>query len=542
MNRRRVALLTFLVLCLVSPSSASAFCGFYVSGAEGSLYANATMVVLMRSGTRTVLSMQNAYQGPPESFALVVPVPSVLSAADVHTLPREVFDRVDALSAPRLVEYWEEDPCAYERARHSRSSGGGGGGGGVDDLLAGALGGSGLRVRVEAEFAVGEYDIAILSADDSSDLETWLHQEHYNIPVGAGEVLRPYVEAGTKFFVARVDASRVTFRDGRAVLSPLRVQYDSPDFTLPVRLGLLNSNGDQDLIVHILAPTRYEVANYTNAFIPTNLRVRNGVRSHFGRFYETLFRETIRRDPRTVVTEYAWTATSCDPCPTTPLSESELAVLGADVMAVPATSRGGGSPWTLTRLHYRYDAGSLGDDLSFREAAAAVGGRGIPTPSGHIDQSVAIGGGTSAFQGRYTILHWWSGAITCDAPQRGNWGGPPDGSSGLATPPRAITDGLPTPYRSLGRLVREDITSLGIEAVEIPASSGTGGATGATGATGASGSGGSGSGGTRRETPGGPHASVARPPTGSASRGGGLAAISLAVLPILGFALRHRRH
>ena len=65
----------------------------------------------MRKGNRTVLSMQNNYQGPPDSFAMVVPVPVVLQKENVKTLPLDVFDRVDSLSAPRLVEYWEQDPC-----------------------------------------------------------------------------------------------------------------------------------------------------------------------------------------------------------------------------------------------------------------------------------------------------------------------------------------------------------------------------------------------------------------------------------------------
>ena len=33
------------------------FCGFYVNGAGGEMYNDATQVVLARSGTRTVLSM-----------------------------------------------------------------------------------------------------------------------------------------------------------------------------------------------------------------------------------------------------------------------------------------------------------------------------------------------------------------------------------------------------------------------------------------------------------------------------------------------------
>ena len=97
---RRLALVALLAL----PLPALAFCGFFVSGAGGSLYANATMVVMMRDGDQTVLSMQNNYQGPPEDFAMVVPVPVVLQKDDVKTLPKDVFERVDALAAPRLVE------------------------------------------------------------------------------------------------------------------------------------------------------------------------------------------------------------------------------------------------------------------------------------------------------------------------------------------------------------------------------------------------------------------------------------------------------
>src|SRR5688572_33176727 len=85
-------------------SPADAFCGFYVGGADSKLFNNATQVVLMREGTRTVLSMQNNYEGPPSDFAMVVPVPVVLQEENVKTLPRELFDRIDQLDAPRLVE------------------------------------------------------------------------------------------------------------------------------------------------------------------------------------------------------------------------------------------------------------------------------------------------------------------------------------------------------------------------------------------------------------------------------------------------------
>ncbi|MBW2464026.1 MAG: DUF2330 domain-containing protein, partial [Deltaproteobacteria bacterium] len=163
-------------------------------------------------------------------------------------------------------------------------------------------------------------------------LDTWLRQNGYAIPDGAGAALAPYVQSGMKFFVAKVDVTKVTFEDGRALLSPLRVHYQSEDFSLPIRLGMLNSSGTQDLIVHVLGRNlRYEAASYENVNIPTNLEVADGVRESFGGFYAALFDKTIEQHPGAVVTEYAWQATGCDPCPGPVLSERDLLTLGADV-------------------------------------------------------------------------------------------------------------------------------------------------------------------------------------------------------------------
>src|ERR1700729_748455 len=97
-------------LCAVAPA-AHAFCGFYVAGGDQKMFNDATQVVLMRKGTRTVLSMQNNYKGPPEAFAMVIPVPVVLHEGDVKTLPKDVFAHVEQMGAPRLVEYGEQARC-----------------------------------------------------------------------------------------------------------------------------------------------------------------------------------------------------------------------------------------------------------------------------------------------------------------------------------------------------------------------------------------------------------------------------------------------
>ena len=463
--RGLVALAAGLAL-VAAPSVAGAFCGFYVDDGGEQLVSNATQVVLMRHGTTTVLSMANNYQGPPEAFALVVPVPVVVREEQVKTLPRDLFDRVDRIGAPRLVEYWEQDPCAVPVIDPSSTRFG------VTittEYLSNIPVGRTFGVTVEAEFSVGEYDIVVLSAKESTGLDRWLRANHYQIPRGAEPLLRPYVEAGTKFFVAKVDPKKVTFTRGMATLSPLRVHYDAADFALPIRLGLANSPGTQDLIVNILAPgqTRYEVANYPNVPIPTSLAVKPEVRGRFAEFYAALFDDTVAKAPGAVVTEYAWTTSGCDPCPGPILSPAELLTLGGDVIAASYGAQT--FEYTMTRLHARYGR-DVEDDLVFRAVEPLQGGRSLPDLHGLLAADTAPAS-VNNFQGRYAITHPWTGPIACATPERGRWGGPPDPA--IAAPPQAA-QGLafaPRGQLALGALVAQPVPPVAVtpgSAMDLP--------------------------------------------------------------------------
>jgi MYXO-CTERM domain-containing protein len=424
--RRSLARLTLLgasitaVTLLGAAGPADAFCGFFVSGGGAKLFNNASLVVLLRDGTRTVLSMQNNYQGPPEKFALVVPVPVVLQKDDVKTLPRAVFDRMDTLAAPRLVEYWEQDPCPDQAPRYDTFGAGAKRMPSKPAEMPSPKADAPPPVRILAQFTVGEYEIVILGADDSTALDGWLRKEGYQIPEGAEPQLRPYVQSGMKFFVAKVDPTKVKFENGQAMLSPLRFHYESEQFNLPVRLGLMNSGGKQDLIVHVLSDQRYEVANYDNIAIPTNLDVNPGAKKDFASFYASLFDRTLEKNPGAVVTEYAWAAAQCDPCPGPPLQPADLAVLGGDTTRFKSPQG-----MVLTRLHARYGKETRGDDLVFRVAAPLRGGVEGLEPGAQVGPS---GNGMgNQFQARYALRHPWTGAITCKNPERGNWGEPPPG-------------------------------------------------------------------------------------------------------------------
>jgi hypothetical protein len=288
----------------------------------------------------------------------------------------------------------------------------------------------------------------------------------------------------------------VTFERGQAVLSPLRFYYDSADFKLPVRLGLLSSQGTQDLIVSILAPDRYEVANHPNVTIPTNIRVQNEVRDSFGSFYEALFAKTVdKAEKQAVVTEYAWNANSCDPCPTPALDPSELATLGADVtLGVGPDKPYLSKDYVLTRLHYRYTKDSLGDDLVFKSAPPLVGGRGVPDAKGNLEDTSASQSSYNNFQGRYVILHPWEKTNTCQTPVRGRWGGPEGSPSPLMSQGLSNTAliGAPPTAGDLPALLAESVKQIDVVATHpldplVAATAAAGGAGGSKAASGGSG-------------------------------------------------------
>jgi hypothetical protein len=331
------------------------------------------------------------------------------------------------MGAPRLVEYWEQDPCLDEKVLDDPAVAMGG----MDAMAVAAPsdGGGDHGVKVEAQFAIGEYKIVILSAKESTGLATWLREQKYQIPATAEPLLRPYVEGGSKFFVAKVDPAKVKWvgegNDKRIELSPLRFHYDSDEFALPIRLGLANSAGKQDLIVNILAPhQRYEVANYPNVRIPTNLDVRPAVKGKLAEFYAALFDRTVEKHPRAVVTEYAWDTSNCDPCPGPVLDASDLATLGADVLEGTNNqpSAYSGYDFVHTRLHARYGK-ELADDLRFRTGAPIAGGRENRGATGKLEEG-AQPAPINNFQARYAIRYRWNGPITCERPIRERWGGP----------------------------------------------------------------------------------------------------------------------
>lgn len=392
-------LLTCITLFCFTPT-AWAFCGFYVAKADSKLYNKASQVIMARDGEKTVLTMANDYEGEVKDFAIVVPVPTVLKKEQVKVGKPKIIERLDAFSAPRLVEYFDPDPCAvYDAVRPvpmpvsptARQMG------------AARERNQSLGVTVEARFNVGEYDILILSAKESGGLETWLNRNGYKIPRGAKALLKPYIRQNMKFFVAKVNLDKFE-TSGYQNLRPLQIAYESSKFMLPIRLGMINATTEQDLIVYVLSPKgQAEITNYRTVKVPSDVNIPLFVKEEFGDFYKSMFQNSYIKEGRKVAfLEYAWDMGSCDPCSAEPLNPEELKDAGVfwlDNNSSDATfpPRGFRRPPTnnsifVTRLHVRYTRDKFPEDLMFHATS-----------------------NRDNFQGRYILQHPYTGELKCPA-------------------------------------------------------------------------------------------------------------------------------
>src|SRR5437868_4910398 len=100
-----------IILAAMISHEAMAFCGFYVSKADGTLKNKTSQVILVRDGNKTVITMFNDFQGNAKDFAMVVPVPVVLKKSDIKVVNQQIFTTLNEYSKPRLVEYYDQNPC-----------------------------------------------------------------------------------------------------------------------------------------------------------------------------------------------------------------------------------------------------------------------------------------------------------------------------------------------------------------------------------------------------------------------------------------------
>lgn len=373
------------------------FCGFYVGKAGKSIYNKSSQVAIVHQDDKSVITMSNDYQGKLKEFAMVIPVPEVLQKEQIHVGDKTtaILDHLDAYSAPRLVEYFDTDPCLkrkWDVRKIMRSAPRT-----ANDV---AFNKEASEVKIEASYTVGEYDILILSAKESNGLVRWLKRNGYKLPKGAEKTVGSYLKQDMKFFVAKVNLKEQA-KTGFTKLRPLQIAYSSPKYMLPIRLGTLNAQGAQELLIyHLTSKGRVETTNYRTVKLPTDMDIPLYVKDEFPKFYKAMFTEQTRKENNSVVfLEYAWDMGWCDPCAADPLSQDELKELGVfwlnSVKPDPRVRSRRMSPANvfITRMHVSYTEDKFPEDLFFQETTDRQN-----------------------FQGRFVLRHAWKGeASQCSA-------------------------------------------------------------------------------------------------------------------------------
>lgn len=318
---------------VLSAQSANAL-GTLVSTADGGITNDVSQAILLHDGTRAVLTIANTYVGPRADFAMIVPVPASVGPDDVKSPPGHVFQKLEMLTSPRIVEYWEQDPCAASTAAAKTT-----GPMKIDARL--EVRATPLQVAVDATFEAGPYEVTFVEATSGADLETWLAKNKYRVPVGTRTTFEPYIRDKQKFLVARLAWDKLKKPGAMVALPLLRVVLPAKDVGIPVRIGVLNAGPRHDFTLYVVGRDRYEAANYPNAVVPTNLEVTPETRSAPASFYATLFDATAGKG-MTWVTEYAWSPHSCQYCTVAlaTLDPDDIAAIGGDALFAEKDQRG----------------------------------------------------------------------------------------------------------------------------------------------------------------------------------------------------------
>lgn len=357
-----------MLLILLAPA-ASAFCGTFVGGTDANLINHSSQVVLVRQGTHTTLTVAADFEGDAADFGLLLPVPEVLTAEDVQVVDPALIQALDLYSTPRAVTYRCEDFFQSSES-DGLSTPPLGCFASTDYMIAKDASGGMMEgdpadssVEVQSQFAVANYEIVVLSAEESADLTTWLSNHDYAMPVGGEEILQSYIDAGSFFLAAKVSIEP----EGETTwLPPLQFSYDSEVFGLPIRIGTISSDGEQEVVIYTITESaQVAIANYPEVQLENDCMYNGG---SLQEYYADAVDEALSGGAGWIL-EHSWDlGQSCDPCtapdPFTTEQIGDLGFEGAD------TGHYGSYMGHLTRLRVRYSPEEATQDLVLYESGA----------------------------------------------------------------------------------------------------------------------------------------------------------------------------
>jgi len=450
---------------------AAAFPGIAVSVAGTPPKISTTEIVVMEHAGVSIVTLAVDYQGPLERLALVTLVPRDVEPSRLETVKHEFIARLEQMTAPRLFEFWEQDPCipgppqqAWEEKVAVKNRG---------FLTPEVMPPRDAHYPVSNELSIpaapvfkeaeAEFSYQLLRPKSSAELWRWLQKRGFRVELAALEPLSGALDDDTQVLVAQVAVDRAELIDGeRLQLGGIRYWSRRPLLPVLETLGRSQQAERHDLFVYTMhREKRYRAANLENVFAPTNLRVTLDVGAKVGRLYNTLFERLLASRPVAAVTEFVGPSDECgEPCSNAPLELRELLTFGGDVLEATLPKEAPSAPaqsqvrpsagvasapskeqhqieqqlaakrsllarqrYVVTRLHLRSNAATTQHDLELvSNAARESGGIGIPRgPNAELPAGVRPTK-QSRYQVRFHAVHPWQGALPCAKPERWRWG------------------------------------------------------------------------------------------------------------------------
>lgn len=317
MTLTQVRFSLYALLALSWSSVSSAFVPFMVGKTPERLFSGAAQIIVAREGKRTAVTVVSTYRGGQKEFALVIPVPALLKPEQVSVGDLKTVQRLDGFSAPRIVEYSDNDPCEAGDAKKSSK------------IIAGLAPGASLGFGKESAAESGDYRLITLNAADTENFVDWLGERGYQIPKDVVGSVKEGLRKGLKFLVVEISLSG-TDSTAYKYLRPIQFAFEVDELSIPLSLGKAGAEKEQELTFYFVSRRgRFLPRERKLSELPTNVEIPEFVKEKFPAFYRALFaRQFEKENQKPLILEYAWNMGWCDPCAADPLSQEELRQLG----------------------------------------------------------------------------------------------------------------------------------------------------------------------------------------------------------------------
>jgi hypothetical protein len=285
LTRQKLALVLVLpvLLTLLAPSFAAACGGFFCTTVP--VDQSAERIIFAMDEGRITTIVQINYTGSPDNCAWVLPVPNVptLAVGDMNT-----FRDLDRMTAPLFVP--PPPPDCLRRP--------------IPMAAPAAAGADGVSVL--ASGTVGPFGYDVVTSPDPGEMVRWLRDNGYRIDPAMEPLIAVYTDEGMPFLAMKLQPGR-----GTSDITPIRLEYDSSQPMIPLRLTAVAAQPKMGVLVWVFGAGRTGPQNYVDMSISDGEVLFNPFGAN--NYRQVVAQAADQAGKRAFVTEYAGPTTGLRP-------------------------------------------------------------------------------------------------------------------------------------------------------------------------------------------------------------------------------------